>query len=267
MKYRILLMACLGVGLLYLIGDLLLYSTAYYVTYVDVSICVAKAFAAWGFLMGSRAFKSKDYQYKIWIMLSGCYTIYLIKDILNKAILLQVGTLEVIPWIDAVLNIVSNIVFVAATWMFARTWKRTGLGHTGSKVRNTVITLSIMLLVTVLIGPALVDNIKYMFAGQVLAIGSVVSSLADMLILFITASLLLTSITLRGGIIFWPFGLYTISMFFWLLFDMTEWLTLIEFSPRITFMLQETFRVTACLLGGSAGLAQNWMVRKYKKAD
>ncbi len=76
--------------------------------------------------------------------------------------------------------------------------------------------------------------------------------------------MLLTALALRGGVLWWPWVLYTGSGLSWMVFDV-----LISAGQRdtrlpIVVTISGALRALACLLSCAAGLAQRWAVTEKR---
>jgi hypothetical protein len=114
-------------------------------------------------------------------------------------------------------------------------------------------------------GPGVVSNAKRVADGDLVALASSASALGDMVSLCLIAPLLLTALSLRGGLIGWTWTLLTASYVAWLLYDallvVGPWLGL---GPRGVRTGSELFRALGCTFGFTAGLAQRAVVQQLR---
>jgi hypothetical protein len=108
---------------------------------------------------------------------------------------------------------------------------------------------------------------QHLMHGQLTALVDFVSTVSDILSFALIAPFLLTAIALRGGTLSWIWTLMTASLMCWLLFDATDVYGPFALSPAKVKAGCECFRLLACTLGMSAGLAQRLAVGGGRSAE
>jgi hypothetical protein len=81
----------------------------------------------------------------------------------------------------------------------------------------------------------------------------------DALCFALVAPILVTALALRGGILWWPWVLYTASGLSWMVFDVINAAQSDTRTPTM-ITLSGSARALACLLAFAAGIAQRWAV-------
>lgn len=162
------------------------------------------------------------------------------------------------------LGVLSNLAFLGGVWLLARSWKMAAITLPGGRSGVTavaVITIAFTLLVA---GPGALQHLKAVLQGDWSVLVLAVSAVVDIITLCLITPLLLTAVSMRGGLFAWPWGLITASRVSWLLYDAA-----VALEPGLLpagLPLDELFRG----LGGSylcvAGLAQYLVIRQVRRA-
>jgi hypothetical protein len=125
-----------------------------------------------------------------------------------------------------------------------------------------LVTLGVAVVALAVAGPVAWRHLQTILAGDWGNLVMLVSAVVDILALCLIAPLLMTTLALRGGIVSWPWGLVTASLFCWLLYDVAAGLRGSLFPG---FPLTDVFRGLAENYLFAAGLAQRFVVRRVKK--
>jgi hypothetical protein len=162
------------------------------------------------------------------------------------------------------LGILSNVALLAGVWTLARSWNMASISMPGG--RSGVVTVAVITAVLALAvaGPGALKSAKALAGGDWSALILCVSAVVDILTLCLITPLLLTAVSLRGGLFSWPWGLITASQLSWLLYDAAATLV-----PALTpggFPLAEVFRGLAETYLFAAGLAQYFVVQQVRRS-
>ncbi|MGD2113850.1 MAG: hypothetical protein PVG07_02285 [Acidobacteriota bacterium] len=206
------------------------------------------------------AFEPGDHLRRAWLLLGIATFALLLRDLSRFAEELTPAA----EWAVAVLGVGGNLLFLAGIWMLASAWRKAVSSlsdRRGVVVAVLLVTAGLALAVA---GPFAVEHFHTVAAGEWDALILLVSAIVDILALCMLGPLVLTTISLRGGLFAWPWGLVTASMFCWLLFDAAAGLGWLLGSGN--FPATELFRGMAenYLLG--AGLAQRFAVQHVRRA-
>jgi hypothetical protein len=162
------------------------------------------------------------------------------------------------------LGILSNLGLLVGIWMLARSWKMAAISMPGGRsgvIAVAVITAALALAVA---GPGALKSARALAGGDWSALILCVSATVDILTLCLITPLLLTAVSLRGGLFSWPWGLVTASQLSWLLYDAAAAL-----APSLTpggFPLAEVCRGLAENYLFAAGLAQFFVVQQVRRS-
>lgn len=162
------------------------------------------------------------------------------------------------------LGVLANLALLVGIWRLARSWKMAAITLPGGRSGYGVVAAVTAALALAVAGPGALQYAREVFHGDPGALISLVSAVVDILTLCLITPLLLTALSLRGGLFSWPWGLLTASRLAWLLYDAAEAL-----GPGVVpaaLPLAEICRG----LGGSylfaAGMAQYLVIRQVRRA-
>jgi len=223
---------------------------------LDVEVEMVKIFALTGSLIAASAFDRGDYLRRAWLVYGFCYVFLLLRDLLFGVWLdhYSGGPLQ---YLEPVLVILANCCGVIGVWMLSRTSEVAGIALPGSSQRQFLARALGFVVGLAIAGPSLYLEIGHALQGRVLSIVLVVSGIGDVISLALIVPVMLTAIALRGGLLLWPWGLFTASALSWLLYDFTGLMRhLVQIEPTTATMWREIFRAMACTFCLSTGIAQ-----------
>jgi hypothetical protein len=216
---------------------------------------VVKLAALAGSVAAALAYSPGDYLRRGWALNAACYVALLTRD---AWLFVAPGPPSpLVEALRALLVAIANASGVASTWMLARAWHVAGLELPGSPItRRTAMALSIGASL-LFAGPSLFYDVRDSLAGAPDRYWTIPSDLGDLLALPVLAPVALTALATRGGSLIWPWGLYTISLLAWLLYDAVLSVPdLLNVSHDGFRAVAEVFRFLAGACACAAGLAQ-----------
>jgi hypothetical protein len=231
--------------------------------FIRTEIEAAKLMALVGCVAAARAFSPGDYLRRAWLILGGCWVLFLVRDALSLALPrdTMVGGLP----LDHVLPLFAlggNLLGVVGAFMLAKAWHVAGLELPGTRAQRAVVMALWVALAVAIAGRSMLSEGRQVFAGDVPAVVWFASAFSDLLSMCFLAPVFFTALALRGGLLRWTWGFFTASMLFWLFYDaaplLVRALDLGEPGGRV---LRESFRGAACLYCFSAGMAQVMALR------
>ena len=233
-------------------------------TLVKVEIEGAKVLALLGCVAAATAFERGEYLRRAWWLTGLCYGLLIARDIVFAPAALGALALDArSAYVQSGLVLVANLAACVGTLMIARAWKVAGLELPGSRIAQAVVVGASILIALTLTGPSTWIDIRRLGTGDMSALVALASDLGDILSLCLIAPVLLTAIALRGGLLIWPWALFTASMLSWLFFDAAA--TMVGHSAALDaaghHVVTEAFRALACGFGFSAGLAQRFVIQ------
>jgi hypothetical protein len=162
----------------------------------------------------ARTFEPGDHMRAAWILLTGSFALLGAGDVAARVAGPGTG-----PALQGLLVVAANVAGVAATWVLARTWRVAALAlDAGGGTRGLVQAIAVGLAAAVTI-PAVVTSLPGALAGHGAALIDVASSLGDLLVLAMLAPILLTALSLRGGLVAWPWAFLSVAAVAWILVD------------------------------------------------
>ena len=226
---------------------------------------LVRVLAAAGCFAAVSCFETGDHLRRAWSLLAAGTIVILSRDLLRLAPAFAPETAG--PGGQALvagLGVLSNLALLGGVWRLARSWKMAAITLPGGRSgfgAVAAITIAFTLLVA---GPGALQHLKALLQGDLSVLVLVVSAVVDIITLCLIAPLLLTAVSMRGGLFSWPWGLITASRVSWLLYDAA-----VAVDPgRLPagLPLDELFRG----LGGNylcaAGLAQYLVIRQVRRA-
>ncbi len=223
---------------------------------------VVRGLAVVGCFAAFSAFSSGDHLRRAWFWLAVAMMVVLVRDVMR--LFAARGEVAAVDWTISGLGVLGNVAFLVGVWMLARAWKLAAVSLPGGDTGFGVVTVVAAVLALVVAGPGAYRFLGMLLSGDWIGLVPVVSAVVDILSLCLLAPLLLTTLSLRGGLFAWPWGLVTTSMICWLLFDAAA-----TFSGSLfggTFPVHEIFRGLAENYLFAAGLAQSFVVGDVRKA-
>jgi hypothetical protein len=228
---------------------------------LNVEIEIVKVLALAGSLTAASAFDRGDYLRRAWLVYGSCYVFLLLRDLLFRVWLGHDGGVFS-QYLEPVLVILANGCGVVGVWMLSRTLQVAGIALPWPPGRQLLVRMFGVVVGLAIAGPTMLLEIGNALEGRTLSIVRVVSGIADVLSLALIVPVMLTALALRGGLLLWPWGLFTASALSWLLYDFTGLMRhLVHIEPVTATIWGESFRAMACTLCLSTGIAQR-MVSK-----
>lgn len=231
--------------------------------FVRAEIEAAKLMALAGCIVAARAFGRGDYLRRAWLLHAADYAFLLTRD----SILLGFVEGEMafglrFEYVQAVLVTCANLCMFSGSFMLARAWRVAGIELPGRPAQRAAATALWVVVSTAITARATLIDARHLADGQVIALVGLSSDVCDLLSMCLIAPLFFTALALRGGLLRWTWGLMTVGLLFWLLYDaglvLGEALALTNLPARV---LRESFRGAACLYTFAAGVAQALALR------
>lgn len=217
--------------------------------------------AAAGCCLAVSVFARGDHLRRAWLWLGWGVVVILLRDVLR--LLPPFQGIPAAPVILSGLGIVSNIALLAGIWELARSWKVATIELPGGRSGVLAVAVITAVLTIVVAGPGALQHGRALAGGDWGSLIFFVSAVADILSLCLITPLLLTAVSLRGGLFSWPWGLVTASQLCWLLYDAADTLV-----PHLatSFPLAEVFRGMAESYLFVAGTVQFLLIRHVRRA-
>jgi hypothetical protein len=249
--------------ILFLIGDLGLWGGSAHPVFLRAEIELVKLASLGGFLAAALAFRGGEYLRRAWLLSGGCMAFLLLRDV------------TLIPWFESLplpleavrggLVVAANAFQVVGMLLLARAWRVAGLEPPVTRARRLGLYLAAALVALAIAGPAVLQNLRALVGGELGSLVFTASGLGDIVSMVLIAPLLLTALSLRGGLLGWPWWLLTASMLGWLLYDaalvaLPAW----GAGERIIRTVSEAFRALGGMYGLTAGVAQAWVVHRTR---
>jgi hypothetical protein len=263
MKHRLLVMVPLALTLALFVTASLLPDASSRGALLRGAVHAAKLLGFLGALAAALAFERGDYLRRAW-GLQALYMLLLARELPLGGVPLGTSILGVrVEVLNEGVVIAANVSGVCATWLMARAWSVAGLGPPGSRARRVAIVAAVLFVVLPITGVPLARDVLAWIRGTPTPLIPVISGAADTTSMCLIAPVLLTVLGMRGGLLVWPWGLFTASLACWLLYDAGEILYLMEslsaHAPDIQ-VAKDCARVLACGFACTAGLAQRMTV-------
>jgi hypothetical protein len=149
----------------------------------------------------------RDYLGKAWTLLCAEYLLLLVSELAGFA---PRGA-----WIVQAALLLGNLCGIGAFWLLGRALSAAGLGYAGPFARKLAFTVVALAVAVALVHKSLWHEIELLRAGEAQP-GNLVSAIADIATFTLVAPLLLTTLTLRGGHLFWVYLLLSIGAVGWM---------------------------------------------------
>jgi hypothetical protein len=228
-------------------------------------VALMEAFAFCGTLAAALQLQRGDYLRNAWLLFASSYALYFIGDLT-----LTTGVFSDRPWTalaNGVLTIVGNVMAVMATWMLARASRIAGLEPPWRAPVQIIVQLVAVGLALLVTGGATITYTKQVASGDLVGIRMLASCLGDICCFSLLGPMLLTAVSLRGGVLVWTWTLLTASGLSWLGVDgAATFLPAMGVSEATTQDIFEVMRCIANAFLGTAGLYQRWILSRDTRA-
>ena len=224
----------------------------------STEIAVAEVAATLGCFLAATSFEWRDHLARAWA-LQGLMYVLLVVRCLGLAFGWLTGSPSAVLT-DGVLTSFANIGGIFSTWMLASTGRIAGIDIVISPVKRGAAWVLALVVAWAAAGPGLVTAIgKFAEGNHPGSLVSIASRSGDIFSFALIAPLLLTTLALRQGLLFWPWALLTASGLCWLCADFTN-AAFLHLPNDQVGPLYDIFRFPACLFVLTAGIAQRWVV-------
>ncbi len=262
MKYCALFGLPVVCGLGVLVGYLTFMDTDYFSGFFLVERFFSRLIAISGGVIAASAFGKGEPARRAWICIAISMLVFIVLDAVPSIGLQPGETFASSSVARGLIGSTSNVLYVIGVWLLVRTWRLVGLELQGSRSARWAVVAVVIILIGLIIGPAVRADFGNFVHGDFEAIFGVIANLADGLTLVLVAPLLLAAVSLRGGLLSWPYLFLTVGQLFWLLLD-----GLLFSGPGLGFSdltIKIGGEVLRCLASASllsAGLAQRLVVK------
>lgn len=226
---------------------------------------LVRVLAAAGCFAAVSCFEPGDHLRRAWFWLGAGTVVILIRDLLR--LIPAFDPQNVGPGAQAVvtgLGVLSNLALLAGVWMLARSWKMAAITLPGGRSGFGAVAAATAALALLVVGPGALQHLRELSQGDWSALVLVVSAGVDILTLCLITPLLLTAVSMRGGLFSWPWALVTVSQLSWLLYDFAAGLKPGALPPGLP--LAEVGRGLAENYLFAAGMAQYLVIRQVRRA-
>jgi hypothetical protein len=225
-------------------------------TAFKMEVFVVRIMALTAALVAANAFDRGDYMQRAWLIYGLAPAFIMIRDLLFTFWLTrESGTPS--EYVEALLVFLANAGQIVGVWMLSRAWQIAGIELPGSSHRRALFIGIGTLIGIAVTGPSMALNLGDALRGEMFGLVALISGIGDIVSFALIVPVVLTAIAMRGGLLFWPWGLLTASLAGWLLCDLTGLLRHIVEDAAFTLTWRETFRTLACAFCLSAGIAQH----------
>jgi len=226
---------------------------------------LVRVLAAAGCFAAVSCFERGDHLRSAWLWLGAGTIVILIRDLLRLSPAFAPGGTDPQAQLAVTaLGILSNLALLGGIWMLARSWKMAAITLPGGRSGFGVVAVATAVLALTVTGPGAFTHLQEVSRGDWSSLVLVVSAVVDIVTLCLITPLLLTAISLRGGLFAWPWGLVTASQFAWLLYDIAA-----SLRPGLLpagLPLPEIFRGLAENYLFAAGMAQYLVIHQVRRA-
>ncbi len=226
---------------------------------------LVRVLAALGCFVALSCFERGDHMRRAWFWLGTGKVVILIRSVLrlSPAFDPQSGT-PAAQVVMAGLGVLSNLALLVGIWMLARSWKMASITLPGGRSGVAAVAVVTATLALLVVGPGALLSFRELLQGDWNALLPVVSAVVDIVTLCMITPLLLTAISMRGGLFSWPLALVTASQLSWLLNDFAAGLKPGVLPPGMH--LAELARGLAENFLFVAGIAQYLVIRQVRQA-
>lgn len=184
--------------------------------FVRWQLILVRVLAIVGCVAAASAFDRGDLLRRAWGSLALATVLVLVRDLIR----IVGGDLPPAgDWTLSALGVGSNLALLAGIWMLAWAWKAASVAPPGGWGGAAVVAVVTAVLALAVAGPFALEHFRSVQEGNLDDLILLVSAVVDILSLCLLAPLLLTTLSLRGGLFAWPWGLVTVSMLCWLFYD------------------------------------------------
>lgn len=229
--------------------------------FVDAQLYLLRLLSLAGCVAAVTTFERGDHLRRAWLWLGSTAGLILLRDILRDVVADGGPTVEATV---SGLGVAANLALLVGIFTLARAWKVAAVALPGGRLGTVVTVAAAAILALVVAGPSALEHAEGVAGGDWSALSLLASAVVDILSLCLLAPLLLTTVSLRGGLFAWPWGLITASIFSWLLYDAAT-----TFGPAQLeggFPLKDIFRGLALNFMAVAGFAQRLAVEHVRRA-
>lgn len=225
---------------------------------------LVRVLGALGCFVAVSCFERGDHMRRAWFWLGTGTVVILVRNVLrlSPAFDPQNGT-PAVQALMAGLGVLANLALLAGIWMLARSWKMASITLPGGRSGVAAVALVTAALALLVVGPGALQHFRALLQGDWSALLPVVSAVVDILSLCLITPLLLTAVSMRGGLFSWPLALVTASQISWLLNDFAGALKPGVLPPGLH--LAELARGLAENFLFVAGIAQYLVIRQVRR--
>jgi hypothetical protein len=225
--------------------------------------------AAAGCFLAVSVFERGDHLRRAWQWLGWGTVSILLRDLLRLLPSFQAGPSGGGSGVEAqavlqALGVLANLALLAGVWELARSWKMAAIELPGGRSGVLAVALVTAVLAVAVAGPGALQSARAVVGGDWGSLILLVSAVVDIITLCLITPLLLTAVSLRGGLFSWPWGLVTASQICWLLYDAAGTL-----APHLApggVPVGEVFRGMAEAFLFAAGTAQYLVIHHVRRA-
>lgn len=267
MKYRILAVLPLAFGTAHLVLFSYLAAEPWYLQLANGETIAVNVLALLGATAAAAMFKTGDRLRRAWSLVAWSYVPFIASDLFFPALVPSLIGNDASNVIRGLVVAAGNVLFVVSLWMLANTWQAVGLPFRGPMWVKRLVVVGAIGVTILLVAPSIVSGLRDTLSGdfhtwEVML--SMVSGAGDLIALSLVAPMLLTALSLRGGLLSWPWIFLTCILVSWLGFDAVHSWAPAELSAVDRRGWYEFFRVTACIYGAAAGLAQRFVMQDVR---
>jgi hypothetical protein len=226
---------------------------------------LVRILAVAGSFMAVSVFERGDHLRRAWLWLGWGAVAILLRDLLRLLPAFQAGHAGVAAQaMLQALGVLSNLALLAGVWELARSWKMAAIELPGGRSGVIAVAFVTAVLAVAVAGPGALQSARALVGGDWGSLILLVSAVVDIITLCLITPLLLTTVSLRGGLFSWPWGLVTASQICWLLYDAAGTL-----APHLApggVPVAEVFRGMAEGYLFAAGMAQSLVIRQVRRA-
>jgi hypothetical protein len=220
---------------------------------------LSRAAAAVGCGLAAAQFDRGDYMRKAWTAMGLTYLILLVYAALfgGAHLIGDLLPVTVAGIVGGILVGVANVFTIVGEVLVARTWSAAGMDFEVSRAVKVAAVVGSLLLALVIAGGSAWADLQLVLQGNYASLSDLFSAMGDIVALAVLAPIVLTALSLRGGSLFWPWGMLALGTVAWVLFDGTYtfsgWFGIASEHVR---PLAQAFAVGGSLAYLSAGLFQ-----------
>lgn len=216
-----------------------------------------KAVTLGGLCLGALSFERGAYLRKAFLFEAGTFAFLMTRDFAALVPVVQQTLTGIGVYLPMryTLVVLANLSSVVGAWMMAWLSDEAGLLELGGRRRRIGMILAGLSLGLLISGPAMLKALPEMLEGKSYAFIILISSVGDTISIALSAPILLTAIALRGGYLYYAWGLVAAGRVLWLFYDG------MGIVPREIADLpwersaEEALRTLACLHECMAGIA------------